>query len=114
MSKPIERFRAKACTTENLQKWFTVFKSAMETYKPEIGNIYNMDKTGFQIDTTSRSYVIIDKRQNTSGNTGSSSKGENVKAIETGCIDETVLPPYLIFKGQYLQNTWYFRDAPPD
>jgi transposase-like protein len=112
MSKPREQSRANACTRENLLKWFEVFKNTMDKYKFDIGNIYNIDETGFQIGTTSKSYVIVDKRQNTSGKAGSGSKGENVTAIETGCADGTVLPPFLIFKGQYLQSTWYSHDVP--
>ena len=114
MGKPIESSRAKACTSDNLQKWFGVFKQAMDTYKPTLGNIYNIDETGFQIGTTSRSYVIIDKRQNSAGKTGTASKSENITAIETGCADGTLLPPFLIFKGQYLQSTWFSTNVPDD
>ena len=114
ISKSIERSRDTACNKENLLKWFEVFKNTMDKHKFEISNIYNVDETGFQIGTTSKSYVIIDKRQNSSGKIGTSSKGENITAIETGCADGTVLPPFLIFKGQYLQSTWYSHEVPDD
>jgi hypothetical protein len=114
ISRPLEQSRAKACTRENLLKWFDMFKHTMDKYKIQLENIYNIDETGFQMGATSRSYVIIDKRSGGYGHSGSGSKGENITAIETSCADGTVLPPFIIFKGEHLQSTWYSGDAPQD
>ena len=105
VGKPLQRNRAEACTRENLMKWFQVFRNTMDTYKPEPHNIYNVDETGFQIGTTSRSYVIVDKRQGTSGHSASGSKGENITVIETASADDRALSPFIIFKDQNLQST---------
>jgi hypothetical protein len=85
VGKPLEQNRAKACTYENLINWFQVFRNTMDTYKPELSNIYNIDETGFQIGRTSRSYVTIGKRQRTSGHSASGSKGENISARNRLC-----------------------------
>ena len=114
MSRPIEQERTEACTRENFEKWFNVYRDATTTYKVAPCNIYNLDETGFQMGDTARSYVIIDKRLGTKGYTGRGSNTENITVIECGCMDGTVLSPFIIFKGKNLQSTWFSEDAPND
>src|SRR5204863_7551696 len=98
-SKPTERAGNEACTRENFNEWFEHCRNAISTYKAESHNIYNIDETGFQMGSTFRTYVIVDKNQRTAGRSGAGPKGERLTVIECGCADGTALPAFIIFKG---------------
>ena len=77
----------------------------MQLYKPEPEDIYNIDKTGFAMGETGRTYVIINKLSNSKGYFGSSSKGESLTIIEYVSVAGLAIPLFVIFKGKHLQST---------
>jgi hypothetical protein len=111
--KSIEVPRNEACSHENFNSWFQSFRAICNKYKPEPYNIYNIDETGFRLGANERQYVIIDKRQTPTGNTSEAARGEFLTVIECASTDGTTIPPFVIFKGQNIQGTW-FSDAAPN
>jgi hypothetical protein len=110
--KPIEVPRSLACTHEIFNQWFEVFRTAMEKYKPDFHNIYNIDETGFRLGANERQYVIIDKRQGPPAYTSEAAKGESLTVIECAYADGSVIPLFIIYKGQNIQGTWISDAAP--
>ena len=105
IAKPLEQSQHNACTPDNLEAWFEVYRTMVNTYHPETHNIYNVDETGFRIGATAKCYGIIDKEQGSTGYFGEGLRGEALTVIECGCADGTVILPFIIFKGENLQST---------
>lgn len=76
ITKPIERSRQLACTTESFNKRFSIFRNHMQQYQPDLENIYNVDKTEFAIGSTAQMYEIVDRYQIGIGYQGCATKGE--------------------------------------
>ncbi|KAI9769311.1 MAG: hypothetical protein M1839_003762 [Geoglossum umbratile] len=74
----------------------------MEKYKPDIKDICNVDETGFVMGKGEKMYVIVDKEIGGTGYIGQGAKGEFVTVIECASVAGTIIPPFVIFKGQYL------------
>jgi Tc5 transposase DNA-binding domain len=105
ITKPIERSRQLACTTESFNKWFNTFRDHMQQYKPDLEDIYNVDETGFAMGSTAWMYSIVDRYQIGTGYQGCGARGEWITAVECVSVAGKVLPPLIIFKGKYLQST---------
>src|SRR5439155_14781526 len=57
--KSIEAARIKDVSVERLTKWFEDLQSVINEYKIELGNLYNMDESGFAIGDVEASQRII-------------------------------------------------------
>jgi Tc5 transposase DNA-binding domain len=49
LTKKMDLSRETACTKENFDKWFSVFREHQQKYKPDLADIYNIDETGFSM-----------------------------------------------------------------
>ena len=96
------------------EEWFNRYRMTTSTFGFEPSNIYNIDETGFQMGDGEHTYVIIDQRVSTEKYATKGDQTENISVIECRCMDGTVLPPFIIFKGKNLQSSWYFENAPED
>jgi hypothetical protein len=103
--KLIEAARIKDVSVERLTKWFEDLQSVINEYDIELGNLYNMDESGFAIGDVEASQRIINAtiRQRFQAKPG---RQEWVTAIECVCADGTSLPPLIIFKGENLSRQW--------
>jgi Tc5 transposase DNA-binding domain/DDE superfamily endonuclease len=111
--KPIEKPRSDACTREIFKKWFDIFNQHMQQYKPIPANIYNIDETGFVLGDGEKMYAIVDKRQKTH-RTLKAKKGEFLTVIECASASGSMIPPFVIYKGKYLQSHWFEPGAGQD
>ena len=80
-------------------------QSFINEYDIELGNLYNMDESGFVIGDIGASQCIINAtiRQQFQAKPGHQ---EWVTAIECVCTDGSSIPPLIIFKGENLSHQW--------
>jgi hypothetical protein len=104
-STSLDTVHASAVNPTNVKLWFDLVKKVRDTYKFCPRNIYNFDKSGFPIGKGSKHRVIT--RPGTKiQHAVEDGNRENVTVMCTVCADGTVLPPVVIFKGQYFLEKW--------
>src|SRR5436190_17020162 len=91
----------KDMSAEAFRVWFDAFHDMVEEYQISPGNIFNFDESGFSIGKIEASHIIINSRicQKLQANPG---RQEWVSVIECICVDGTMIPPLVIFKGENL------------
>ena len=105
IKKTIDASRIKDTTLEVLQEWFGTLECVLHEYQITASNIYNMDESGFSIETIEAMYVIINSkiRQNYEAQPG---RQEWVTSIECIYVDGTVIPPLIVFRSENLSTQW--------
>jgi DDE superfamily endonuclease/Tc5 transposase DNA-binding domain len=95
----------KAVSPERLQHWFNDLEKVLVEFNIKPENIYNMDESGFAIGEKESGKVIINAhiRQKFQGKPGGQ---EWVTVVECVCVDGSVVPPLVIFKGEGLSRQW--------
>jgi len=108
--RSIEATRIRESFPEVLKKWFEEFKRVIEELGIDIENIYNMDETGFLIETIKTSNIIISKdtRMKLQVTPG---RQEWISVVECISIDRVAISPLIIFKGERLSDAWYPDDV---
>jgi len=78
-----------------------------------IGNVYNMNESGFSLGTINAAKVIINTQigQQYQANPG---RQEWLSVIECICIDGTSMSSMIIFKGETLLSNWVPLGLPDD
>ena len=94
--KLIEAARIKDVSVERLTKWFEDLQSVINEYKIELGNLYNMDESGFAIGEKEAGRCIINAQvhQKFQAKPGCQ---EWVLVMQCICADGSVVPPLVIF-----------------
>jgi hypothetical protein len=62
---PLEKARAKALNKTAVQEFYQVFGELIEKYGLTPGDIYNMDKKGFQLGIGQKAPVVVDRNHKT-------------------------------------------------
>lgn len=108
-TRRIDYRRAKCEDPKLIREWFEVVKNTIAKYGIYQDDIYNFDETGFQMGTIGQAKVV----------TGS--EGQRPKQVE-GHSQEWVtviqaigssgytVPPFIIFKGQLYNSSWFEED----
>jgi hypothetical protein len=104
--------RAKCEDPEVIRAWFRLVQNTIAKYGVVDEDIYNFDETGFQMGVISTAKVVTaaEKARTDSIQPGNR---EWVTVIEGVQSTGFVLPPLVIFKGQFLQKSWY-DNLPPN
>jgi len=114
VGKMIEKARMKGTTQEVLQKWFDAFETVViKDDDMSIGNVYNMDESGFSLGTINAGKVIINTQidQQYQANPG---RREWLSVIECICMYGTSISPMIIFKEETLLSNWVPPGLPDD
>ena len=77
-------------------------------------DIYNFDKTGFQIGVILTAKVITGAERSKRPVSVQPGNREQVTAIDYICTDRQSLLPVIIFEGKMYQLTWYDTELPRD
>jgi len=112
-SRSIDLSRWKDTTLESINEWFDVFEDMSRINHFDIHNIYNIDETGFAIESSQSNRVIIDTDLRTRYKV-QPGRQEWVSIVECICADKTVLPPLVIFKVKTISNNWISESTPHD
>jgi hypothetical protein len=112
-SQVIDLARWRDTSPEAINEWFDAFEDTMQTHHFSASDIYNMDETGFAIETSQSNRVVIDTTLRTRYKV-EPGRQEWVTTIECICGDGTVLSPLIIFKAAQISNNWISASTPHD
>jgi hypothetical protein len=90
---------------EDLEKWFTELAALIEKYNIQLGNIYNMDESGFNIGDFEARQVVVDTSVQ-SRYQAQPGRQEWVTAVECICADGSSISPLIIFTGETFVRQW--------
>lgn len=98
--------RAKYEDPEIIQAWFLLVQNTIAKYRIADKDIYNFDKTGFQIGVIATAKVVTAAKK---ACTDSIQPGnwEQISVIESVNSTRQILLFLIIFKGQLYQLSWY-------
>jgi hypothetical protein len=104
-SRTLDQARRDAHDYKVLEEWFDLFHTAHIQYGVVDDDIYNMDEKGCMKGIGDNSKVIVPKEeaQATSNQPGNRDWVSIIECINT---NNYVLPPFVIFKGQRIQQDW--------
>ena len=91
--------RAKCEDPELIRAWFQRVRDTIAEYGIHNDNIYNFDKTGFQIGVISTAKVVIGSDRAGRPRTTQPGNREWVTVIETVCARGLAIPPLIIFEA---------------
>jgi len=89
-----------------MREYFALYTEILETKAIVPENIYNMDETGRQLHPKACKSLMRAKHKPTFLRKNGD-KAETISIIECICADGTVLNPTVIFKGQYIMQSWF-------
>jgi hypothetical protein len=112
-SRTLDEARKDASHLEVLQGWFTLYTATKFAYGVADEDIYNMDEKGLMKGIGDNSKVIIPRIE---GEAFVNQPGNRdwVSIIECIGINGYLLPPFLIFKGQRIQDSWVDETIDPE
>ncbi|KAF8594770.1 hypothetical protein BDV93DRAFT_549088 [Ceratobasidium sp. AG-I] len=103
-SKAIDEKRVMAKNPAYVMDFYVKLSNVYDHYNIPVANRFNCDEKGFQLGVTGRERVLIMKRDPDAPRDGYA--GGSKQPIECICADGTVLPPFIIMKGKYVQKRW--------
>ena len=111
VSKPMEAARITGSNYSVIQRFFSYFKSVIDTHKIEARDIWNMDETGIALGVSHSQYVFapVEKKRVYSK---IPYNREWITIIEAISATGQFLTPLVIMKGQKAQHTWFPSHLP--
>jgi len=95
-----------------IRGWFALVKSTINKYGILLEDTYNFDETGFQMGQISTSIVVTATDRQGRPKQIKPTNTEWVTLIQGACADGSSIPPFLIFKGKELNQTWFYQGLP--
>jgi hypothetical protein len=102
-AKTLAQERKAAHRKEDLEEHFKEFYSALEKWGITFADVYNMDETGFRIGVL-RGRIVITHLNTKTVYLADPDNRESLTTIETVCANGSAIPPFLILKGEVLQE----------
>src|SRR5271169_6251117 len=104
--KAVHACRIDAChidqsTKEAVETWFDALRKIFNEEEIELGNVYNMDESGFNIGVIQVGCRVMDSRCNINYSK-QPGRHEWVTVLECICVDGTAISPLVIFKAEKL------------
>ncbi len=93
--------------------WFGLVKNTINKYGILPEDTYNFDETGFQMGQISPSMVVTATDRQGRPKQIKPTNTQWVTLIQGACADGSTIPPFLVFKGQEFNNTWFHQGLPP-
>ncbi|RAL61074.1 hypothetical protein DID88_010415 [Monilinia fructigena] len=90
---------------------FDAFRTRLIERKYELDDMYNMDETGFGVETTQSTRIIVDSTQKSNWKV-TAGKQEWITAFECVNAAGKALSPMVIFKAQNTNSAWIPKDTP--
>jgi hypothetical protein len=101
----IELARITEASPEIIENWYNVLFQTIDELGISWRNTYNCDELGFGVGKRKTLHVIVDNnvKQNYQAEPG---RQEWVMDMECICVDGTLMPPLIIFKGENILDSW--------
>jgi len=104
-SRNLNQDRKDAGNLETIQKWFDLYNSTRIQHGILESDIYNMNEKGFAMGIAD-SFKVLVRRMKAQAFSVQADNQDWVSLIECVSFNGTTLPPYFIFKGKLIQQTW--------
>jgi hypothetical protein len=108
-AKTLAAERKAAHRQEDLEHYFSEFKSTIKKYGIDPIDIYNMDETGFRIGIIA-GRIVITHLTTKAVYLADPDNRESLTAVETIGADGSTIPPMLILKGDVLLEKYFEND----
>jgi hypothetical protein len=95
---------------EQIQAFFNKYQAAVDKYKIQKADIWNMDETGLHVGVGRGQWVVVPAGQEQGRFTnliGSHGDTEHVSVVESISADGVVIAPLIIIKGAMIQARWF-------
>jgi hypothetical protein len=112
-SRVLDQARQTAANYQTLASWFDLYITTKLRYGIADNDEYNMDEKGVMKGIGDAVKVIIPRQQKTASSIQPDNR-EWVSIIECIGFNGYVLPPYIIFEGKQLQQSWFRNDIEID
>jgi hypothetical protein len=99
--------RVKCEDSKLIRVWFQRVQATIAKYNIHEDDIYNFDKTDFQMSVISMAKIITRSDRAGRPRTTQSGNREWVTVIETICTRSLAIPPLITFEAIMHQATWY-------
>ena len=106
--------RAQNENPEIIESWFRLVRNTVAKYGIHENDIYNMDEVGFLMGLTAVAKVVTASERRHRPNAIQPGNREWVTAIQGINAQGWVIPPFIIFSGQYHLSAWYSNEIPKD
>jgi hypothetical protein len=111
-SRCMDQQRKDASEYETVDKWFQLFQATCLQYGVCSEDIYNMDEKGFMKGIGEDAKVIIPRSEAQALSIQPGNK-EWVTVIESIGTNGSIIPPFVIFEGKTIQQSWINRKMDP-
>ena len=108
--KSIELERQRAMNVDQIRDFFDKYKAAVDEFKIEKEDIWNMDETGLRVGVGCGQWVIVPTGQEQGRFTnliGSQGDTEHVTVIESISAGGVTIAPHIVIKGIVIQERWF-------
>jgi hypothetical protein len=114
--KSIEIERQRAMNVEQIQAFFNKYQAAVNEYKVQKADIWNMDETGLRVGVGRGQWVVVPAGQEQGRFTnliGSHGDTEHISIVEAISANGVTIAPLIIIKGAVIQARWFsdFQDG---
>ena len=108
--KSIELERQRAMNVDQIREFFNKYKAAVDEYKIETADSWNMDETGLRVGVGRGQWVVVPAGQEQGRFTnliGSHGDTEHITVVESISAGGVVIAPLIIIKGLVIQARWF-------
>jgi hypothetical protein len=108
--KSIEIEQQRAMNAAQIQDFFIKYHDAVNNYKIEKCDVWNMDETGLRVGIGHGQWVVVPTGQEQGqfkNLIGSHGDTEHVSIVEAISAGGTVIAPLIIIKGAIIQARWF-------
>lgn len=113
IGRKIEAKRATAATAEQIRVFLELFHDTRTRLNVHLEDIWNMDETGIGLGVCTNSRVLASSRKKKASRSSPENR-EWVSVIEAASATGQRLRPVVIFKGRYIQTTWFPSESVPN
>jgi hypothetical protein len=96
-----------------IQAWFRLVENFIAKYGIRVKDIYNFDETGFLMGQIGTTLVVTSSDHTTRPKLHQPGNREWVTVIQGVNSQGWTIPPYIIFKGKNLLDSWFDREQFP-
>jgi hypothetical protein len=112
--RKIDYQRALNENPEIIQGWFRLVRNTINKYGITDDDIFNFDETGFMMGIAATAKVVTASERRYRSKSIQPGNREWVTVIQAINAQGWMIPPYVIFGGQYHLEAWYSNEIPRD
>jgi hypothetical protein len=113
-SRAMDQSRKDALDHQTADQWFKLFQTTLLKYSIAVDDIYNMDEKGCMKGIGDSTVVIVPRRKLETPTAIQPGNRDWVSIVECISANGYLLPPFIIFEGVRIQQSWIPDDLDDD